>query len=185
VRQCGGVSEACNSLPSRIFLYCGQSFLSFFIEENYVHGFLTVHSSIFRLYHKSALALVRIEVVAAIIRKDDKILITLRPDNVHLARLWEFPGGKVEAGESLQMALRREIREELGIEIRVDDKVFTLDYDYPTRSVRLHFFNCSVIDGDAQPLKVADLQWVNPHEIVNYEFPPADAELINILRASP
>jgi len=127
----------------------------------------------------------RIEVVAAIIRKDDKILITLRPDNVHLARLWEFPGGKVEAGESLQMALRREIREELGIEIRVDDKLLTLDYDYPTRSVRLHFFYCAVIDGDAQPLKVADLQWVNPQDLGDYEFPPADAELINVLLASP
>jgi len=125
----------------------------------------------------------RIEVVAAIIRKDDKILITQRPDNVHLARLWEFPGGKVEAGESLQMALRREIREELGIEIRVNEKLLSLDYDYPTKSVRLHFFYCTVLDGDAQPINVADLRWVSPHDIGNYQFPPADAEIINILRS--
>ena len=126
---------------------------------------------------------VRIDVVAAIIRKDEKILITQRLDNVHLARLWEFPGGKVEAGESLQMALRREIREELGIEIRINDKVLTLDYDYPTKSVRLHFFYCTVLDGDARPLNVGDLRWVSPDDIVNYQFPPADAEIINILRS--
>src|SRR5215475_11666945 len=125
----------------------------------------------------------RIDVVAAIIRMNGKILITQRLDNVHLAGLWEFPGGKVEAGESLQMALRREIREELGIEIRVDDKVLTLDYDYPTKSVRLHFFYCTVLDGDAQPLNVADLRWVSAHDIGNYQFPPADAEIINILRS--
>jgi len=127
--------------------------------------------------------LVRIDVVAAIIRKDEKILITQRLDNVHLARLWEFPGGKVEAGESLQMALRREIREELGIEIRVNEKLLSLDYDYPTKSVRLHFFYCTVLDGDAQPINVADLRWVSPHDIGNYQFPPADAEIINILRS--
>jgi len=127
---------------------------------------------------------VKIDVVAAIIREDDKVLITQRPDNVHLARLWEFPGGKVEAGESLEIALRREIREELGIEIRVDGKVLTVEYDYPTKSVRLHFFYCTVLDGDAQALNVADLRWVNPQDIGNYHFPPADAEIINILRMS-
>jgi 8-oxo-dGTP diphosphatase len=127
---------------------------------------------------------VRIDVVAAIIREGNKVLITQRPDNVHLARLWEFPGGKVEAGESLEIALRREIREELGIEICVDGKVLTVEYDYPTKSVRLHFFYCTVLDGDAQTLNVADLRWVKQQDIGNYQFPPADAEIINILRMS-
>jgi len=125
---------------------------------------------------------VRVDVVAAIIRKDGKILITQRLDNVHLARLWEFPGGKVEAGESLQMALQREIQEELGIKIRVNDEFLTLDYDYPTKSVRLHFFNCTVLEGDPRPIDVADLRWVKPHALGNYRFPPADAELIAKLR---
>jgi len=125
---------------------------------------------------------VRVDVVAAIIRKDGKILITQRLDNVHLARLWEFPGGKVEAGESLQMALQREIQEELGIKIRVNDEFLTLDYDYPTKSVRLHFFNCTVLEGDPQPIDVTDLRWVKPHALGNYRFPPADAELIAKLR---
>ena len=126
----------------------------------------------------------RIDVVAAIIRKDGKILITQRLDNVHLARLWEFPGGKVEAGESLRVALEREIREELGIKIRVDDEFLTLDHDYPSKSVRLHFFNCAVLEGDPQPIDVADIRWVNPHDIDKYAFPPADVELITMLRAA-
>ena len=124
----------------------------------------------------------RVDVVAAIIRKDGKILITQRLDNVHLARLWEFPGGKVEVGESFQIALQREIQEELGIKIRVNDEFLTLDYDYPTKSVRLHFFNCTVLEGDPQPIDVADLRWVKPHALGNYRFPPADAELIAKLR---
>jgi 8-oxo-dGTP diphosphatase len=127
---------------------------------------------------------VRIDVVAAIIRKNGQILITQRPDNVHLARLWEFPGGKVEPGESLDTALRREIREELGIEIRVQDEFFTVDHDYPTKSVRLHFFNCTILEGEAQQLEVADLRWVNPQELVTYPFPPADADLIAKLHRS-
>jgi len=126
---------------------------------------------------------VRIDVVAAIIRKGGKILITQRLDNVHLARLWEFPGGKVEAGESLRVALQREIQEELGIKVRVNDEFLSLDYDYPTKSVRLHFFNCTILEGDPQPIDVADLRWVSPHNIDKYEFPPADAELITKLRA--
>jgi 8-oxo-dGTP diphosphatase len=126
---------------------------------------------------------VRIHVVAAIIRKDDEILITQRLDGVHLARLWEFPGGKVEAGESLDVALRREIQEELGIKIRVDDEYFTVDYDYPSKSVRLHFFNCVVLEGEVRPLDVADLRWIKPHDIGNYQFPPADIDLVRKLRS--
>jgi len=125
----------------------------------------------------------RIDVVAAIIRDNAKILITQRLDNVHLARLWEFPGGKVEAGEALEVALQREILEELGVKIRVDDAFFTIDHDYPTKSVRLHFFNCTILEGAVQPLDVADLRWVKPSDLHDFEFPPADAELIARLRS--
>src|SRR5215813_11408352 len=102
----------------------------------------------------------RIDVVAAIIRQYDRILITQRPDHAHLARLWEFPGGKVEPGESLQVALHREIHEELGIKIRVEDEFFTVEHEYPAKSVRLHFFNCTIVEGEPQPFEVADLRWV-------------------------
>lgn len=126
----------------------------------------------------------RIDVVAAIIRRNDRILITKRLGNVHLAGMWEFPGGKVEAGESLPAALVREIREELGIEISVAQKFITIEHDYPSKSVCLHFFNCSIVDGEPQRLGVADYQWVQPSLLRDFEFPPADAELIRKLQSS-
>lgn len=128
--------------------------------------------------------IVRIDVVAAIIRRNDRILITKRLGNVHLAGMWEFPGGKVEAGESLPAALEREIREELGIEISVAGKFITIEHDYPSKSVCLHFFNCSIVDGDPQRFGVADYQWVEPKRLGDFEFPPADAELIRKLQSS-
>lgn len=124
----------------------------------------------------------RVDVVAAIIRRDQNILITQRHRHVHLAGLWEFPGGKVEPGESCEVALQREIREELGIEIAVDRECFTVDHDYPGKSVRLYFFDCSILRGEPRPLDVADLRWVKPSELSHFDFPPADAELIRKLR---
>jgi 8-oxo-dGTP diphosphatase len=127
---------------------------------------------------------VRVEVVAAIVRRNGKILITRRLDHAHLGGLWEFPGGKVEAEESLEGALLREIREELGIEIAVGPEMFTIEHDYPTKSVRLHFFNCSIIQGEPQALDVSDLRWVTPSQLADFEFPPADAEVIQKLIAA-
>ena len=127
---------------------------------------------------------VRVDVVAAIIRRNGKILITRRLDHVHLGGLWEFPGGKVEAEESLEGALLREIREELGMEVAVGTEIFTIEHDYPTKSVRLHFFDCSVIQGEPQPLDVSELRWVTPPQLAEFEFPPADAELIQKLIAA-
>ena len=124
----------------------------------------------------------RISVVAAIIRKDGQILIAKRRGDVHLANLWEFPGGKVESGESLESALLREIQEEIGIKIRIDSEFLAIDHDYPDKPVRLHFFNCTILEGNPRPLDVADLRWVKPSDLDNYEFPPADDELISKLR---
>ena len=124
----------------------------------------------------------RINVVAAIIRRNGRILITQRRDNVHLAGMWEFPGGKVEAGESLEAALQREILEELGMKVRVENEFLSIDYDYPGKAVRLHFFNCAIEEGEAQPLAVADLRWVEPRNLDKFQFPPADRELITKLR---
>jgi 8-oxo-dGTP diphosphatase len=125
-----------------------------------------------------------ITVVAAIIRRTNKILITRRFDDVHLPGYWEFPGGKVEANESLESALEREIREELAVKIRVEDEYFTTEHTYPSRTVRLHFFNCSVLDGEPRPLEVADMRWVEPGELHQFQFPPADEELIKRLQGA-
>jgi len=124
----------------------------------------------------------KLNVVAAIIRRAGKILITQRFDKAHLGGMWEFPGGKVEAGETLEAALQREIQEELGLKIRVDDEYLHTEHDYPTKSIRLHFFNCTILEGEPQPLDVADLRWVEPAQLTDFQFPPADAELIAKLR---
>src|SRR3954453_1513497 len=93
-------------------------------------------------------------VVAAIIRRDGRILITRRFDHVHLPGLWEFPGGKVERGESLEAALRREIREELGIDVAVGRKYFTIEHQYPSKVVDLHFFDCTIEHGEPAAIEV-------------------------------
>src|SRR5580704_18350403 len=123
-----------------------------------------------------------IRVVAAIIRRDGRLLITRRPDDVHLAGLWEFPGGKVEPDESQKAALVREIDEEIGVQIEVLDEFFQVEHHYPTRSVQLHFFDCRILSGEPRPLQVADLRWVVPAELDQFHFPEADLELISLLK---
>jgi mutator protein MutT len=120
-------------------------------------------------------------VVAAIIHRHQHILLTKRPADVHLPNLWEFPGGKVEAGESLEAALRRELREELDIEANVADEFFTTTHHYPTKSIELHFFNCSIASGEPRAVEVAECRWVKPADLHAYEFPEADRELLERL----
>lgn len=123
-------------------------------------------------------------VVAAIIRRPGGILITKRPIDVHLPGLWEFPGGKVEPGESLTGALRREIREELGIEIEVFEERFSTTHHYPSRSIELHFFECAIASGEPHAIEVADIRWVAPGELQSYEFPEADRDIVAYLSQS-
>lgn len=120
-------------------------------------------------------------VAAAIIRRDQQLLLTRRKADVHLPNLWEFPGGKVEPGESLRDALKRELHEELGIRVQVFDEFYTTTHHYPSRSVDLHFFNCSIIDGEPRAIEVADFRWVNYSELRSFEFPEADRELVERL----
>src|SRR4051794_37741167 len=100
-----------------------------------------------------------IRVVAAIICRGQKLFITQRRGNSHLGGLSEFPGGKVEEGESLEQALVREIAEEIGVTIRVGMEIFQVEHHYPTRSVRLHFFECTILAGEPQVIEVAALRW--------------------------
>ena len=122
-----------------------------------------------------------ISVAAAIIRRDQELLLTRRKADVHLPNLWEFPGGKVEAGESLQAALEREIREELGIRVKVLDEFFATTHHYASRSVDLHFFNCTIIEGEPRAIEVAEFRWVNRSDLRSFEFPEADRELVERL----
>jgi mutator protein MutT len=125
----------------------------------------------------------RITVVAAIIRRGQEILISRRPQGVHLAGLWEFPGGKVETGESLESALEREIIEELGVEIDVLHETFRIAHEYPSRTVQLHFFECLIRKGEPAAIEVDSLRWVAPQDLDQYTFPEADKELVDRLKS--
>lgn len=122
-----------------------------------------------------------ITVVAAVIERDGRILITRRRAGAHLEGLWEFPGGKAEAGESLEQALRREIREELGLDISVGTAIDTVAWQYPDKHVSIVFFRCAAC-GEPWPLEGQEMMWVAASDLGNYEFPPADAELIAQIR---
>jgi 8-oxo-dGTP diphosphatase len=124
----------------------------------------------------------RVVVTAAVIERAGAYLVTRRPEGVHLAGLWEFPGGKVDAGESLPGCLAREIREELGCEIDVHHEVFSISHTYPERVVELHFFDCT-LKGEPVAALGQELRWVPREELRSLHFPPADHGLIELLSA--
>ena len=123
---------------------------------------------------------VPIVVVAAVIEKDDAFLVTRRPQGVHLAGLWEFPGGKIDPPESHVDALRREMREELDTDVDVQDLVFHTTHAYPERTVALFFYNC-VLQQTPRPLLGQEMRWVKRADLSTLGFPPADEELIRRL----
>jgi len=122
----------------------------------------------------------RILVVAAVIEQTDRFLITRRQDGVHLAGFWEFPGGKVADGESHAAALRREIREELDVDIAVRDLLLETAHEYPERVVTLFFYRCDLM-GTPRPMIGQEMAWVARTELRSLRFPPADDELIRRL----
>lgn len=125
-----------------------------------------------------------IEVAAALIRDSaGRYLITQRRRGSHLAGLWEFPGGKLEVGESPDVALRRELHEELGAAFAVGTLVETVRWEYPDRTVVLHFYDCRVESGAVEPREGQAMMWVEPQQLGAYEFPPADRTLIARLGA--
>lgn len=122
-----------------------------------------------------------IQVAAGLVVRDGRYLITKRKAGVHLEGLWEFPGGKREASESLEECLHRELREELGIEVE-DSRLFqVVRHTYPEHTVELHFFQCRYLGGEAKALGCEALAWVGPQEIGSYEFPPADRPIVDAL----
>jgi len=126
---------------------------------------------------------VLITVVAAVIEQDDHFFLTRRHAGTHLEGLWEFPGGKVDPGESHTDALRREIREELDADVDVQDLVFEITHEYADRSVALYFYRCSM-NGEPRALLGQEMRWVARGELKSLGFPPADAELITLLSES-
>ncbi|HEV2696126.1 MAG TPA: 8-oxo-dGTP diphosphatase MutT [Verrucomicrobiae bacterium] len=123
-----------------------------------------------------------IEVSAALIFHEGRLLITQRHAGAHLGGLWEFPGGKREAGETFEACLVREIREELGVEIFVGELFEEVRHDYPEKSVYLKFFLCRLISGEPQALDCAAVAWIDKAGLATYEFPAADAQLLEKLK---
>ena len=119
-----------------------------------------------------------IEVVAALIWDKDKFLICQRPANKARALLWEFVGGKVEKGETKEQALIRECKEELNIVLNVGDVFMEVVHEYPDITVHLTLFNATIAEGVPQKLEHNDIKWITPAEISNYNFCPADEEIL-------
>ena len=118
-----------------------------------------------------------IEVVAALKWDEDRFLICQRPENKARGLLWEYVGGKVEAGETKQEALIRECREELGVTISVGDVFMDVVHEYPDITVHLTLFHAEIAEGTIQLLEHNAVAWITPAEIPHYAFCPADKEI--------
>ena len=125
----------------------------------------------------------KIEVVAAIIREGNTIFATQRGYG-EFEGMWEFPGGKMEAGELPEAALSREIREELAVEVGVGELLCTVNYDYPQFHLTMHCFMCHITAGVPQLLEHKSARWLSASELDAVEWLPADIEVVKLLRNS-
>lgn len=121
------------------------------------------------------------EVVAALIWQGDKFMICQRPAHKARGLLWEFVGGKVEEGETKQQALIRECREEIDVTLLVGDVFMDVTHEYPDLTVHLTLFHATIAEGEPQMLEHVDIRWITPHEIPDYDFCPADVEILEKL----
>ena len=122
----------------------------------------------------------RIVVTAAVVERDGAFLLTRRLDGAHLAGHWEFPGGKLHAGETLEECLMREIREELDAKISVGPEILATIHDYADRSIELRFFRCE-LESAPRPTMGQEMRWVPLRDLPSIQLPPADDELVRLL----
>ena len=120
--------------------------------------------------------------VAVIKNNEGKILIDRRKSTGEMGGLWEFPGGKIEAGETIAECIEREVREELAIEIAVGDRLTTITHEYQTFKVTLYVHLCQYLTGEPQPIECEEIHWVNPSRMDRYQFPEANLKIINLLQ---
>ena len=123
-----------------------------------------------------------VEVVAALIWQGDKFMICQRPAHKARGLLWEFVGGKVESGETKEQALIRECREELAVALSVGDVFMDVTHEYPDLTVHLMLFNATISEGEPQKLEHNDIRWITPSEIPEYDFCPADVEILDKIK---
>ena len=122
------------------------------------------------------------EVVAALIWDENRFLACQRPAHKARGLMWEFVGGKVEPGETREQALIRECKEELAVTVAVQDVFMEVDHVYPDLTVHLTLFNASIAEGIPQKIEHNDLRWITVEEIDQYEFCPADEEILRRLK---
>lgn len=120
--------------------------------------------------------------VAVITSKQGKILIDRRREQGEMGGLWEFPGGKIEPGETVAECIKREIKEELDLEISVGDRLTTITHDYKTFKVTLYVHDCEYVSGIPRALECEEILWVEPSQINQYKFPQANLQIINLLQ---
>ena len=120
----------------------------------------------------------QLEVVIGIVTRNGEVLICQRRDHDSLGGYWEFPGGKMEPGESRETCLERELAEELAIRVRPVREMKCIEFDYGEVRVRLYPFVCEHLDGEPQALASQRIAWVSPRELQDYKFPPANDGLI-------
>lgn len=121
-------------------------------------------------------------VAAAVVERDGAVLLTRRLRGSHLEGLWEFPGGKLDPGETLAQCLRREMREELAVDVEVGDPVLVTTHAYPEKIVELHFFECRLL-GEPVPQLRQEMRWLPRAELGAIAFPAADRALIALLQS--
>ena len=124
-----------------------------------------------------------VEVVAALFWQGNKFMICQRPAHKARGLLWEFVGGKVETGEAKEQALIRECQEELAVTLSVGDAFMDVVHEYPDIIVHLTLFNATIAEGVPQKLEHNDIKWITPTEISNYDFCPADEEILERIKS--
>ncbi len=122
--------------------------------------------------------------VAVIVNEHKQVLIALRQPHQHQGNLWEFPGGKVETGEATDVALVREIKEELGIKIVNPAPLIKIKYDYPDKSVLLDVWSTTHFEGKPQGLEGQTIQWCSITALTNFDFPAANKPIIEAIQAT-
>jgi mutator protein MutT len=123
----------------------------------------------------------QIDVAIAVVCHQGQVLICLRKPDGHLGNYWEFPGGKIEPGESMSQCLTRELREETHVEAEILTPLPVIEHEYSDRSVRLHPYLCAYASGEPVAAGCQEVRWVPPQRLREYKFPPANDGLIELL----
>lgn len=122
-----------------------------------------------------------LDVAIGIVLSEGRVLIARRKEGVHMGGYWEFPGGKIEGGETAEGCVKREMREEVGLEVRVTKELAQIEYEYGGRRVRLWPFICEVVSGEARANEAGEVRWVLVGELKDFRMPEANGGLVEIL----